>query len=71
MISISEETRLLEIGGWAMLAVLGSQLGMTSFEDVSNRVFVGVEGFSFTKSIFFNQSQPNFAQLPLLTRGMY
>jgi hypothetical protein len=53
-----------------MLAVLGSQLGMTSFEDVSNRVSVGVMGFSFTKSTFRNQSQPNFAQIPLLTRDM-
>jgi hypothetical protein len=44
---------------------------MTSFEDVSKRVSVGVEGFSFTKSIFVNQSQPNFAQITLLIRGMY
>jgi hypothetical protein len=63
--------RLLEIGGWAMSALSGSQLGVTSFEDESNRVSVWVMGFSFTKSIFVNQSQPNFAQITLLIRGMY
>jgi hypothetical protein len=63
-------TRLLEIGGWAMSTLSGSQLGVTSFEDEINRVSVGVEGFSFIKSTFLNQSQPNFAQLPLLTRDM-
>jgi hypothetical protein len=54
-----------------MSAVSGSQLRVTSFEDESNRVSVWVMGFSFTKSKFRNQSQPNLAQIPLLTRGMY
>jgi hypothetical protein len=54
-----------------MSAVSGSQLRVTSFEDVKSRVSVWVMGFSFTKSTFLNQSQPNFAQLPLLIRGMY
>jgi hypothetical protein len=53
-----------------MSAVSGSQLRVTSFEDESNRESVWVEGFSFIKSTFLSQSQPNFAQLPLLTRDM-